>query len=139
MKYDTDHPLAFGMEKDGIGFFSRGRVFEMVKDTVEVKEAKQKPKEEDPRYGQTGAAQEREKKKQKRRYAEVEPVIVASYPAEPLLVSGWIHGEELIQEKAAILFIPYEEGRLVLFGFNVHNRVQSHSTFKLMFNALLHR
>lgn len=132
MRYDPDHPIAFGLEKDGTGFFSRGRVFEMVKDTVEAEGEKEKK-------GDDKTAQARGKKKRKPRYAKVKPVIVASYPAESLLVSGWIHGEEAIQEKAAVLFIPYEKGRLVLFGFSVHNRVQSHSTFKLMFNALIHR
>ncbi len=63
--------------------------------------------------------------------------IVAKYPDEPLLLSGWILGEELLHNGAAILDVPFERGRIVLFGFSFHNRAQSYVNFKLLFNALL--
>jgi hypothetical protein len=61
---------------------------------------------------------------------------IASYPDENLLLSGWIIGEELIQGKAAILEVTFKKGKIVLFGFNVHNRAQSYGNFKLLFNAI---
>ena len=70
------------------------------------------------------------------RKEKIVPKIVARYPDESLLVSGWILGEQVIRKKAAILDVPVGVGRIILFGFNVHNRAQSYVTFKLLFNAL---
>ena len=76
------------------------------------------------------------KKEKPVNYAKVTPEIVASYPDEPLMASGWMIGEDIIQNKAAIMNVPFGKGNVVLFGFNVHNRAQAYSTFKLLFNAL---
>ena len=128
MNYDTRHPLAFGMEEESIAFFSRARVFEMISDTVEARPKKQETENPDKK--------EKDKSKRKIQYAKVTPKIVASHPDEPLLISGWVLGEEVIQGKPAILDVPYGKGKIALFGFNVHNRAQAHATFKLLFNAL---
>jgi hypothetical protein len=64
------------------------------------------------------------------------PHIVARYPDESLLISGWILGDSLIRNKAAILDVPVGKGRVILYGFSVHNRAQSHVNFKLLFNAM---
>jgi hypothetical protein len=110
MEYDTGHPLAFGMESDGIAFFSsRDRVFDDAGPDADV----------DPLAG--------------------EPVVVGRFPSRPLLVSGYIEQEELIQGGPAVVEVPYGEGKLVLFGFSFHNRAQSHANFKLFFNALMRR
>lgn len=106
MTYDTDHPLAFGMPEKGMAFFSGGRVYEILED-----------KENEDNGGN-------------------EPVVVARYPDESLLISGWIVGEDRIKDKAAVLDFKIDRGRVILFGFNVQNRAQAYSTFKLLFNAL---
>ncbi len=46
-------------------------------------------------------------------------------------------GEDVISEKAAVVEAPVGEGRVVLLGFRVQHRGQSHQTYKLLFNALL--
>ncbi|MGQ9801649.1 MAG: M14 family metallopeptidase [Candidatus Saccharicenans sp.] len=66
------------------------------------------------------------------------PRIVAKYAGDNLLLSGWIYGEKLIQQKAAIVEIPLEEGRLVLLGFPVQFRAQPRGTFKLLFNSIFY-
>jgi len=66
------------------------------------------------------------------------PRVVAKYAQENLLLSGWIYGERLIQQKAAIVEIPQEKGRLILLGFPVQFRGQPRATFKLLFNSLLY-
>jgi len=76
------------------------------------------------------------KKKEIPNYVKVEFETVAAYPDESLLISGWILGDKLIRQKAAILNVPFGKGKVVLFGFNVHNRAQSYANFKLLFNAL---
>lgn len=117
VKYDTDNPLAFGFSENGTGFFARSLVFEMKKDSV-ISKSKNK------------TITKREK--------PPEVNIIASYPDDPLLVSGWMIGDELIRRKAAIIDVPIEKGRIILYGFNFHNRAQSYQTFKLLFNALLY-
>ena len=143
MSYNTDHPLAFGMQKKGIAFFSRGLVFEVIKDTVKTKDSKPKPaaKGDNKPVAKDGKKPAEPSKKPVKKekpinYAKVTPEIVAHYPDEPLMASGWMIGEDIIQEKAAIMNVPFGKGNVVLFGFNVHNRAQAYSTFKLLFNAL---
>ena len=108
MKYDTSHPLTYGLHEDGMAYFSGGRVFEIVTDSVNTDG-------ENDNYSVQ---------------------IVASYPDESLLISGWLIGEDKIRKKAAILDVTYGEGTIIQFGFNFHNRMQSYANFKLLFNAL---
>ncbi|MGD9344557.1 MAG: M14 family metallopeptidase [Candidatus Aminicenantes bacterium] len=68
-------------------------------------------------------------------FAVNEGVSVAKYPARPFL-SGWVNGEDFLVDKSAIVDIPYEKGRVILFGFPVLYRGQSHGTFKYLFNAI---
>ena len=109
-EFDTAHPLAYGMPERDMVFFSRGRAFE--------------PTEED------GGEQVEE-------VFTIEPVV--TYPEESLLLSGWMIGDERIQGRAAALDVSYGEGRIFIFGFNVHNRAQARSTLRMFFNALLYR
>jgi len=64
-----------------------------------------------------------------------EGISVARYPAQPFL-SGWINGKDLLVDKSAIVDVPYEKGRVILFGFPVLYRGQSHGTFRYLFNAI---
>ncbi len=107
--YNNDQSLAFGLEKEGVGYFSRGLALDRIEDTEN---------------------EEQEEKNQKMIQT------IAQYPDEGLLLSGWILGEELIRGKSAILEVAHGEGKIVLFGFNFHNRAQSYANFKLLFNSL---
>jgi hypothetical protein len=112
--FESSHPMTFGMEDQGMIFFSRGRAYEIEGEG-----------EEDPEVVPSEEA--------------TDVRIVASYPDEPLLLSGWMIGDEFLRGKAAAVDIPLGEGRVLAFGFNVHNRAQARSTAKLLFNALLYR
>jgi hypothetical protein len=70
--------------------------------------------------------------------ADKKPKSVARYPAENPLMSGWIHGEKLIQQKSIIMDVPYGKGKVILLGFPVQFRAQPYGTFKLLFNALFY-
>lgn len=109
VSYKTGHPLTFGLEENGMGYFSRGKAFDLVIESDEGKQEKNK---------------------------NISTQIVAFYPDESLLLSGWILGEELLWGKSAILEVSYEKGTILLFGFNFHNRAQSYGNFKLLFNAI---
>jgi hypothetical protein len=60
---------------------------------------------------------------------------VVKYPTETLL-SGWATGGEHLIDKAAIVDVPYGEGKVILIGFPVVYRGQSHGTFRYLFNAI---
>lgn len=64
-----------------------------------------------------------------------EGVSVADYPAQPFL-SGWVNGKDFLVGQSAIVDVPYEKGRVILLGFPVLYRGQSHGTFKYLFNAI---
>ena len=139
MNYKTDHPLAFGLQEEGMAFFSRGIAFEYESEPAKPKVKKTAPEKK----AATGADAPPEKKSPpKKEYvqskAKVTYKVVADYPDESLLLSGWILGDELLRNKSAVLDIDFEKGKLILFGFNVHNRAQSYSTFKLLFNSLIY-
>lgn len=63
--------------------------------------------------------------------------IVAVYPEEEILASGWLTGEKYLTQKAAVVDFTVEKGKVFLYGIRPQHRCQTHGTFKLLFNALL--
>ncbi len=70
--------------------------------------------------------------------AEWDRKVVASYPEEDILLSGWLLGEEALARKAAVVDIKYKKGHIVLIGFRCQFRAQSHGTYKFLLNSLLY-
>jgi hypothetical protein len=102
-KFDSAHPLAYGMPGQGLVVFMQGNLaFDIL------------PSEHNERYQ-----------------------IVATYADRDLLESGWLIGEETLARKPAMVSAEVGQGRVVLFGFRVQHRAQTHGTFKLLFNALV--
>ncbi|MFC1783084.1 M14 family metallopeptidase [Planctomycetota bacterium] len=124
LDFDTEHPLAFGMPQRGVAYFSGAQVFEIENGAGEKEQTS------------TKAIVETREKQPEKAPAKPLPKIVARYPDEPLLLSGWMIGDDKIRDRPAVLDTPVGKGKVVLFGFNVHNRAQSYTTFKLLFNAL---
>jgi hypothetical protein len=60
---------------------------------------------------------------------------VVRYPTETLL-SGWSTGDEHLINKTAIVDVTYGRGKVILIGFPVVYRGQSHGTFRYLFNAI---
>lgn len=67
-----------------------------------------------------------------------EAKIVAKYPGENPLMSGWIFGDNLLRHKSTIVEVPYGKGKIILMGFPVQFRAQPYGTFKLLFNAIFY-
>jgi hypothetical protein len=61
---------------------------------------------------------------------------IARYGTKDLLLSGWLEGEQVIAGRPAIVEAVVGAGRVVLFGFRVQHRGQTHATFRLLFNAI---
>ena len=66
------------------------------------------------------------------------PVVVARYPDEPLLRSGWITGEDRLRGRAAVIETPAGRGRVILHTFRVQHRGQTWGTFRLLFNSIFY-
>ncbi|MEE9500543.1 MAG: M14 family metallopeptidase [Candidatus Aminicenantaceae bacterium] len=64
--------------------------------------------------------------------------VVASYPKEDILLSGWLVGEDQIARKAAVVDVKHKKGHIILIGFRCQHRAQSHGTYKFLLNALLY-
>jgi hypothetical protein len=65
--------------------------------------------------------------------------VVARYPESGLLASGWLVGEKVIANRAALIDAPLGRGHVILFGMRPQYRAQSYLTFKLFFNALMYQ
>jgi hypothetical protein len=63
--------------------------------------------------------------------------VVAIYPERDLLVSGYLEGEEELQNKPAVVWVRVGKGQLALFAIRPQFRGSTPATFKLVFNALL--
>jgi hypothetical protein len=62
--------------------------------------------------------------------------VLARYGAGPTVVSGWIHGEEMLAGEGALVEVQIGNGRVVLFGFDPGYRGQARATMPLLFRAL---
>ncbi|MGW8268449.1 MAG: peptidase M14 family protein, partial [Longimicrobiales bacterium] len=62
---------------------------------------------------------------------------IVTYVERNVLQSGWLLGEEVIADKAAVVSVEHGEGTVYLIGFRAQHRHQTHGTYKLVFNALV--
>jgi hypothetical protein len=63
--------------------------------------------------------------------------VIARYPEDHILASGWLLGESYLKGRAALVEVPVGQGRAVLFGMRPQYRAQSYQAFKLFFNSLV--
>ena len=63
---------------------------------------------------------------------------IVRYQDRDLLQSGWLIGEKHLANLAAMVNVKHGKGQVVLIGFRTQHRCQTHGTFKLLFNALMH-
>ncbi len=63
--------------------------------------------------------------------------VVASFPEDEILMSGFAQKEELLKREAALVWLKKGKGQIVLSSFNPQFRASTPVTFKLLFNAVL--
>ena len=64
---------------------------------------------------------------------------VARYPQQgPILMSGWLLGEDLLRDMANVVAFKVGQGYVVTLASEVDYRAQPRATFKLLFNAMFH-
>ncbi len=64
---------------------------------------------------------------------------LVTYVDRDVLQSGWLLGEQVIANRAAVVSVEKGSGTILMIGFRAQHRAQTHGTFKLFFNALLDR
>jgi len=64
--------------------------------------------------------------------------VVATFPEDDILMSGWLLGEDVLARKAAVVDITHKKGHIILIGIRCQHRAQSHGTYKFLLNALLY-
>ena len=64
--------------------------------------------------------------------------VVANFPQEDILMSGWLLGDDRIARKAAVVDAKYNKGRIILIGIRCQHRAQTHGTYKFLLNSLLY-
>jgi len=62
--------------------------------------------------------------------------VIARFPNEEVVASGWLRGEDLMAGRAAVVSVDFRPGRIVLFGLRPQHRAQTHATFPMLFNSL---
>lgn len=62
--------------------------------------------------------------------------VAARFPDEPLLIAGWMRGDEKLRRRAAAVVLPRGEGRVVLLAFSPAFRAQTEGAFPLLYNAI---
>ncbi|MDD8030728.1 MAG: M14 family metallopeptidase [Acidobacteriota bacterium] len=64
--------------------------------------------------------------------------VVAYYPEDNILLSGWLLGEEYLARNAAVVDIKNKKGHIFLIGIRAQHRAQSHGTYKFLLNAFFY-
>jgi hypothetical protein len=65
--------------------------------------------------------------------------VAARFPDAPLVLSGWMRGEEKLHRRVALVEVRQGRGHAVLFSFAPYFRGQTEATFPLLFNAMIER
>jgi hypothetical protein len=69
-------------------------------------------------------------------FNSLKPTVIARYPNQDIVASGWLRGEDVMAGRAAVVSVDLKPGRVVLFGLRPQHRGQTHATFPMLFNAL---
>lgn len=63
--------------------------------------------------------------------------VIGTYPEKEVVMSGYGDKDELMANKAAMIWMKKGRGQFVFFGFGPQFRASTQGSFKLLFNAIL--
>ncbi|MFW5820554.1 MAG: M14 family zinc carboxypeptidase, partial [Bacteroidota bacterium] len=63
--------------------------------------------------------------------------VLGVIPGKEILMSGYCEEEDLLENKAILVWMKKGKGQLVLMGFNPQFRSSTHLSYKLLFNSIL--
>ena len=70
-------------------------------------------------------------------YFDTDRRVIANYPEENVLASGYAKNNDLLKGKSAMVWAKKGKGNFVFYGFYPQFRASTTGTYKLLFNALL--
>jgi hypothetical protein len=70
-------------------------------------------------------------------YFDMDRRVIASFPEDNILMSGYAANEKLLAKQAAMVWVKKGKGQFIFYGFSPHHRGQTPATFKLLFNGIL--
>lgn len=70
-------------------------------------------------------------------YFNMDRRVIASFPEDNILMSGYAANEKLLAKQAAMVWVKKGKGQLIFYGFSPHHRGQTPATYKLLFNGIL--
>ena len=65
--------------------------------------------------------------------------VAARFPDTPLVLSGWMRGEDKLHRRVAVVEVRRGKGHAVLFSFAPYFRGQTEATFPLLYNAMMEK
>ena len=133
IRVNNTHPLGYGFGAEASATFSRSQAFEIGKAALKPADSKKPGGSTNKKNAPARVLTEAEIKK---KVAKQPVTSVATYADNMVLLSGWILGEDYLRNRTAVAEVKYGKGRIVMFGFRVQFRSQSHNTFKFLFNAI---
>lgn len=123
IEVDPNLPETRGMQRESVAFFVNSAAFQLWDPT---------PPKQALRYSEQ---RERETTNDLGEHNGIR--VLARYPRQKPLLSGWLLGEQHLTGRVAAASVPLGKGRVVLIGFRCQFRGQSENTFPLLFNSLV--
>ena len=138
-----DLPLRDVTRDAGDRFFCPGSIVRIELDPTSAADLRDEPADRRVFFIQCGLRTDRRLRPSDGAVGERRPVgsgeieIVARYGRRDVLLSGYLEGEYVIADQAAVVEARVGSGRIILFGFPPQHRGQTLATFRLLFNAIL--
>jgi hypothetical protein len=138
-----EHPIAYGYEERPSVFRGNGPIWDVDKrdrGRVVLQFGTKEPEAEEEKPDAEGTIEEEEIDDEG---AAGQPAAASGQPAgkpeedKRLVLSGFVRGEDVVDGKPAVLDLPVEQGRVILFAFNPLHRYLNLSDFRLVYNVLL--
>ena len=63
--------------------------------------------------------------------------VIGTYPQKEVLQSGYAANEEVMGNRAGMIWLSKGKGQFIFYGFNPQFRGSTQGSYKLLFNAIM--